>query len=279
MMIDKFLEELQINPVKSVSKILTGNDSAVWKVEMKDDTLLGIRAIERNRINQFLQEKSIMRMAQNHGIKVPKVYKVKCIEEYAVMSLEWVNGKTIFDELRENPKNACNLGSEFGRSQATLHQISFREYESDSWLSSKNEEEQDVLNRIRNKFTLSSKSLLHLDFHPLNVLVDENEISGIIDWTNASVGDPRFDLARTYSILKIEGYNFQKVVDPTVFEKFGKGWIQGYESLNGSIQLDPLFNEWAGVKMRQDLQGKRPSEHMQRIESWINHWRKKGGIV
>ena len=48
-------------------------------------------------------------------------------------------------------------------------------------------------------------ALLHLDWHPLNLLVDEaSRISGIIDWDNARRGHPSFDLARTHSLLTVE---------------------------------------------------------------------------
>jgi len=38
--------------------------------------------------------------------------------------------------------------------------------------------------------------LLHMDFRAANLLVRERDIKGIIDWSNALVGDPSFELAR-----------------------------------------------------------------------------------
>jgi aminoglycoside phosphotransferase (APT) family kinase protein len=40
-------------------------------------------------------------------------------------------------------------------------------------------------------------SVLHLDLHPLNVILTPDRGPVVIDWTNASAGDPAFDLART----------------------------------------------------------------------------------
>jgi aminoglycoside phosphotransferase (APT) family kinase protein len=40
-------------------------------------------------------------------------------------------------------------------------------------------------------------SVLHLDLHPLNVILTPDRGAVVIDWTNASAGDPAFDLART----------------------------------------------------------------------------------
>jgi aminoglycoside phosphotransferase (APT) family kinase protein len=44
-------------------------------------------------------------------------------------------------------------------------------------------------------------SVLHLDFHPLNVLVHEGEVSGVLDWPNVTVGDAHFDVASTVTLL------------------------------------------------------------------------------
>ena len=43
-------------------------------------------------------------------------------------------------------------------------------------------------------------SLLHLDLHPLNVMLSSRGPI-IIDWTNASAGDPNVDVALTWALL------------------------------------------------------------------------------
>ncbi|HWG26256.1 phosphotransferase [Actinospica sp.] len=40
-------------------------------------------------------------------------------------------------------------------------------------------------------------AMLHLDLHPLNVILTPDRGPVVIDWTNAAAGDPAFDLART----------------------------------------------------------------------------------
>ncbi len=44
-------------------------------------------------------------------------------------------------------------------------------------------------------------SVLHLDFHPLNVLVEHGEVSGVLDWPGVTVGDPHLDVASTVTLL------------------------------------------------------------------------------
>jgi aminoglycoside phosphotransferase (APT) family kinase protein len=44
-------------------------------------------------------------------------------------------------------------------------------------------------------------SLLHLDYHPLNVLVHGRRLLGVIDWVSADVGDAHLDVATTAAIM------------------------------------------------------------------------------
>lgn len=51
------------------------------------------------------------------------------------------------------------------------------------------------------EFRLAPRSLLHLDYHPQNVLVKGTRVTGVIDWANIAVGDRHFDAATTSVIL------------------------------------------------------------------------------
>jgi Ser/Thr protein kinase RdoA (MazF antagonist) len=44
--------------------------------------------------------------------------------------------------------------------------------------------------------------LLHLDLHPLNILVSGSEVTGVLDWANAAAGDPVLDRARSWAIFE-----------------------------------------------------------------------------
>jgi len=51
------------------------------------------------------------------------------------------------------------------------------------------------------QFRSAPLSLLHLDYHPQNVLVQGVRVTGVIDWVNADVGDRHLDAAMTAAIL------------------------------------------------------------------------------
>jgi aminoglycoside phosphotransferase (APT) family kinase protein len=51
------------------------------------------------------------------------------------------------------------------------------------------------------KFRRSPASLVHMDYHPQNVMVDGVRVTGVIDWVNTDVGDRHLDAAMSAVIL------------------------------------------------------------------------------
>jgi aminoglycoside phosphotransferase (APT) family kinase protein len=62
----------------------------------------------------------------------------------------------------------------------------------------------DALQRITeraSRFHSSPQSIVHMDYHPLNVMVHGVRVTGVIDWVNTDVGDRHLDAAMTAVIL------------------------------------------------------------------------------
>ena len=61
-------------------------------------------------------------------------------------------------------------------------------------------------------------SVCHIDFHGFNVLVDNHQVSGILDWSDAIIADPAYDVANTMMLLTIPGKHlaadWQHLLDP-----------------------------------------------------------------
>ncbi len=67
-------------------------------------------------------------------------------------------------------------------------------------------------------------SVLHNDFHPLNIIVDEDDRMTVIDWPDASVGDRHHDIASTLVLIRTAP------VDPSslrerVMTRFARGLL------------------------------------------------------
>lgn len=62
--------------------------------------------------------------------------------------------------------------------------------------------------------TMTGADLVHLDFHPGNVLVDGGRVTGVIDWDGAARGDRLFDLVTLrFSVPELDGL-LREVVPP-----------------------------------------------------------------
>lgn len=60
--------------------------------------------------------------------------------------------------------------------------------------------------------TMTGAELVHLDFHPGNVLVDGGRVTGVVDWDGAGRGDRLFDLVTLrFEVPRLDGYLHEAV--------------------------------------------------------------------
>ncbi len=91
--------------------------------------------------------------------------------------------------------------------------------------------------------------LLHLDLHPFNVLVDDDDqVSGVIDWANAAAGPPALDRARTGTILNLDPLAIRLAADPA-WAALAAGWASAADL--GGLPAPALA--WACRYMLADL--------------------------
>jgi aminoglycoside phosphotransferase (APT) family kinase protein len=155
-----------------------------------------------------------------------------------------------------------------------------------SWIDSLGEQERE-LQKILRRVVSPTPSLLHLDYHQLNVLSNGSRIVGVIDWPNAQIGDPRADVARTYSMLAIEPYvpGTQGVRLALLRRIIVAGWRRGYEQIRGRLTDMAPFHAWAGLYLQRSLAHRvtdpsswwRP-EHMMKIRRWTDGWKRRSGL-
>lgn len=91
--------------------------------------------------------------------------------------------------------------------------------------------------------------LLHLDLHPLNILIDDDDqVTGVIDWAKAAAGSPERDRARTASILHRDPAARAVSHDPS--------WIAFVEGWTEAAALDDVTADarrWADRFLEHDL--------------------------
>ncbi len=143
------------------------------------------------------------------GLDVPKIVMVTEIDGRQALIMEYIEGPTIGERLVENMEQVEHYIDICVRVHRTIHQAIPKapsiERMPDKLYRQINHSEQipeavkvQLFQRM-NKIQFEPR-LCHGDFHPFNVIMSKDRLT-IIDWVDASMGDIRADLYRTYLLL------------------------------------------------------------------------------
>ena len=92
------------------------------------------------------------------------------------------------------------------------------------WLSANRPPEPDPL------------SICHGDFHPLNLLVRDGEVTGVLDWSDFIAADPALDVACTILIVTVFG---RHVLSLPESGRAAQRYLRSYQSCQAPRPLDP----------------------------------------
>lgn len=241
-------------PDATCAPLTGGIDARMWRVDTGHQRY-ALRLLTPSQQTQMQREIAIANWAQQHDFPVPGIIATGMWQNRPVSLIEWAEGRQIGEEIltASDPESiARQLGVEFGRMQARLHAlppptdpvITARDWR--TWTATS-----EALASHLNALSPVQECLIHLDFHPLNVLAQNGRITAVLDWANAHTGDPRTDLARTQSILQLAALPNEAAVKAV--STFETAWQKGYTEIAGSFDIPPVFQWWAGEAMEQDL--------------------------
>jgi aminoglycoside phosphotransferase (APT) family kinase protein len=125
-------------------------------------------------------EMRVMQLVAEHGFPVPAVFSVDGRD----MVMSRVDGPTMLDDLGKRPMSLLAHARQLAKLQRRLADISAPE-----WLMAPGWVPDPTGDRV-----------LHLDLHPMNVLLSSDG-PVVIDWTNAAAGPAGFDAAVSSVIL------------------------------------------------------------------------------
>ncbi|MGH2614969.1 MAG: phosphotransferase family protein [Thermomicrobiales bacterium] len=281
------LNELGLNQPDRVTPISGGADTAIWRVEY-GDRLLALRVFRADQAAMAAREVVAMAAARNGGLPVPEVVAKGTWHDRPTLLLTWMPGRPLAHALTAQPWQAWALGVAFGRTQATIHRIPAPATLDHPvpWIEWADPD--DALRRRLRELTPEFDVLLHLDYHPMNVLVGDGQVTAVLDWANARAGDPRADLARTASILRFAppGGALPAPVSYAVRRALDAGWRRGYRDVAGPMRDMAPFYAWAGAVMVRDLAPRlgRPDlpwltlAFLGRVRTWAASWRARAGL-
>ncbi|GLV60835.1 hypothetical protein KDH_76540 [Dictyobacter sp. S3.2.2.5] len=272
----EILRALGVNGAPVATPLRGGFDMAMWRVE-HEGQLYALRVFRPDEHEECEREQAVMEAVHTAGLPVPRVHRAGTWQDRPALLISWIAGRTLGDELLARPWRLWLLGMAFGRTQAAINAVeapALLRQRSGSWISWRCEGEEALQDRLCH-LAAGRQALLHLDYHPRNVLTDGRRITGVIDWTNARAGDPRADAARTISILRVDPLVRRSLIQWLVLSLFALAWRVGYQRAGGRLNDMPAFYAWAGTLLQRDLAPRyqqQPRE-LAPARRWTNKWK------
>ncbi|TGK85546.1 phosphotransferase [Leptospira bourretii] len=193
--------------------------------------------------------------ANRKGASRMRCYGKAKVENRFGIIFDRLNGISLTKLPDKNPLELFRIAGKLARLHYGIHQIESERFKDikeilkhclDSKpLSFLNADEKEIVKSYIAGLP-NGNSILHLDFHPENVIVEgKDEI--IIDWMTAAKGNPAADVAFTY-LLFTDGELWPgtpklKIIFYTIIRKFIlSGYLKVYKSLSG--MTDAQISAW-----------------------------------
>lgn len=286
------LSALEVETTTVPVRVTGGQDAAIWRFEDGDGSSYALRVISAFREVGFRRELEAIRVAREGGAPVPEVKASGQVDSHLAMVTEWCAGKPMLVALSGQPWRLWRFARLMGREQARLQQMKpsagMKEGAPDYWLRRSGTGD-PIAGALLDR-GVRTDALVHMDFHPLNILVNEGVVSGIIDWTGAAAGDWRADFAMTASILSVG-----PIPPGPLRPLLGRArlllcgaWRGAYEKVAGPVDDDELapFMAWAGATMLNEMEPRAREgrqwptmEDLEPIRKWKRNWSQRAGLA
>ncbi|EEK73248.1 Phosphotransferase enzyme family protein [Bacillus mycoides] len=155
---------------------------------------------------ESLYEARKQKYAYSCGLHVPKVFEVTEIQGRQAIIMEYVEGESVGELLLNNLSKAEHFISICVSIQQKIHAISVssdeiepmeeRLYRQINSVHDLDEKQKGNILKKLDSITFEPR-LCHGDLHPFNLIMSNGDVK-IIDWVDASSGDIRADVFRTY---------------------------------------------------------------------------------
>ncbi|MDH4421843.1 MULTISPECIES: aminoglycoside phosphotransferase family protein [Bacillus] len=182
--------------------IARGNTAEIYLYDDKVVKLFKEYLPDTEAINEAKKQK----YTYSCGLPVPNVFEVTKIQDRQAIIMEYVKGDNIGDLLLSNLNEAEHYIGLCVNEQKKIHAIRVNTDEMESMRerlecqikSVHNLDEKQKENILKKLDSIKFEPrLCHGDFHPYNLMLSNDNVK-IIDWVDASLGDIRADVFRTY---------------------------------------------------------------------------------
>jgi aminoglycoside phosphotransferase (APT) family kinase protein len=177
----------------------------LWRLDQGGGApALVVRVFGRGEDANARREQAAMAAARAGDIPAPEVVAAGLVGDRPVLATTFMPGIIAAERLLGHPASATALGTALGTTLGRLHLLpapSDPGRAAGAWLDLGGEAVaplRPVLAALPHQ-----DRLLHLDYHPRNVLVESDVVSGVIDWENTHAGPPHADVGRSLAILRV----------------------------------------------------------------------------
>ena len=210
-------------------------------------------------LNEALNQARI----EETGLNIPKVLEVTMIDgKWAIVS-EFIKGKTLSQLMEENPEKKAEYIELLVDLQMSVHAKT-----------------SPLLNKLKDKMSRKiaateldattrydlhtrlegmpkHNKVCHGDFNPSNIIITENGLPYILDWSHATQGNASADVARTYLLFWLNGDisgselyldTFCKKSDTA--KQYVQKWmpiVAASQSVKGNEKEREFLSTWVGV--------------------------------
>jgi aminoglycoside phosphotransferase (APT) family kinase protein len=265
-----------------VTAVAGGWDTSLWRVQAGGQSY-ALRVFRPEQDSVWRREALVMPHLADAGLPVPRVHAATIASGRPALLLSWCEGRALLDQLRGRPWSVWQLATAMGRMHARIHVVPVSDVLANGlpvWAPRVEDADLQLQPQLETNRDASA-AVLHLDYHPLNILIDGRTITCVLDWANVAVGDRRADLARTITLLRLAPLppGPAAMLTGVLRRVLEAGWRRGYLQYwpaDSFAALDPFY-VWAGRMMERDLRPKlgRPGvwlteSDLGRIHRWTN---------
>lgn len=254
-------------PVDEVVQVTAGlGDTTLWRLRRSPglgDLLF--RLFTPGADASARRETLAMRAAHGHGIPVPAVLACDVLDDHPFLLMTWSDGILAREALQAAPAQAHAIGVLLGETLGGIHRIAAPAGLSpvDAWIARGGSALAPL--RARLERVPNADRLLHLDYHPLNVLMTPGTVAGVIDWANAMAGPPPMDFARSRAILRVVALRFPEHDGLiAIMRACEAGLVEGHLRVVGPDPHPELSAAWGMAMTVDDLTG-----HLGKPEGWV----------
>ncbi len=285
------LAALGYESVSDIEQVLGGWETLLWRFTTPDAREHSLRVYELPRVRDIAwRERIALDACAVAGLPAPRIETAGEFEGLPALVLSWCPGKPLLSAIESRPWSMWGLGRTFGMAQARVHAVAppaeLQANAPHDWVSRAGKQYVALSEHVLS-LQPATDSLIHMDFHPLNLIVEGATLTGIIDWSGAAAGDRRADLARTVATLvaaPVPPGPLSPLLN-VARKLIIRAWRSGYEETAGPMPDYRPFLAWAGATLLDEIESLigRPGvwgseKDVERFRGLVTVWAREAGV-